>query len=167
MPKPSHAARILAVVLLVCAGTAGAAPPASNAADAAAARRLAEELYTFHLAHDMGFAPETLALRARWLTPELLALAKAYLARPGTADEAPVIDGDPFTNAQDTPKSFTVGGVTVTPSGARVEIGFRWDDGTKTAATLVLRQSARGWLVDDITYPEGSSFRQLLLAPPD
>jgi len=156
--------RLLVFSSLVLAMGAAAS---SKDSPEAAAKRTAEELYTFHMAHDMGFAPETLALRAHWLTPELLALAKAYFARPHPHDEAPVIDGDPFTNAQDTPRRFSVAPATLKAGEARVEITFFWDADPKTTATLVLRQRGDAWLVDDITYPEGSSFRQLLLSPPD
>lgn len=158
----------LAVFTLVLAGAASAvAAPAAETGDAVAVRRVASDLYTFHMAHDMGFSPETLALRARWLTPDLVALAQAYLARPVPNDEPPVIDGDPFTDAQDTPKRFTVGEVSVSGTEARAEISFSWEGGETTRATLVLRRSREGWLVDDVAYPEGTSMRKLLLAPPE
>ena len=121
-----------------------------------------QSFYAFHLDHDMGFSREGVAQRAAWLSPGLLALCEKYLARPSSPDEVPAIDGDPFTDSQEYPNSFKVGKVRMTNGQATVEVSFSGPGPNKGKVHLILTQGKGAWLIDDVRYASGPSFRKLL-----
>ena len=57
----------------------------------------------------MGFSEASVRERSAWLAPELVDLCHAYFQKPVHPDEVPDVDGDPFTDSQEYPKSFSVG----------------------------------------------------------
>ena len=122
----------------------------------------AQSFYAFHLAHDMGFSSKGIDQRARWLSPDLLSLCKKYLARPSSPDEVPSVDGDPFTDSQEYPTSFAVGKVRVSGGQATVEVSFTGPETHRGSVHVLLVQSKGEWLIDDVRYPSGPTFRKLL-----
>jgi hypothetical protein len=122
-----------------------------------------ETFYRFHFAHDMGFTADAVKARAPWLSPVLQKICASYFARPGAPDEVPVVDGDPFTNSQEYPKSFQVGAPRVSASTASIPVSFQWADGRKRSVSVALVMQSRRWLIDDIRYPDGSSLRSLIV----
>ncbi len=144
--------------LLAVSGSTGlAAPPDSPKA-------VVNALFRFHFAHDMGFTPKTVRSRKKWLSPGLLAACDAYFKKPRPADEVPDIDGDPFTNSQDTPRTFKVGSERMDGATARVNVVLVWNRSERTTVTAVLIKNGDGWVIDDVAYPDGSTFRGLLTA---
>ena len=121
-----------------------------------------QAFYAFHFAHDMGFSGEGIALRARWLSPGLLSLCKAYLARPSSPDVVPSVDGDPFTDSQEYPASFRVGKVRMSAGKATVEVSFPRGKAGERILHVVLVEEKGAWLIDDVRYLSGPSFRKLL-----
>ena len=118
--------------------------------------------YGFHFAHDMAFTPESLRAKADWLAPDLQELCEKYFQRPTSPDEVPPIDGDPFTDSQEYPKSFQVGAARVSGEAAWVPVRLRWSHGPPRSVTVHLVRIARHWRVWDIRFAEGSSLRGLL-----
>ncbi|MFN8570809.1 MAG: DUF3828 domain-containing protein [Gemmatimonadaceae bacterium] len=127
----------------------------------ASPRATVQALYADHFKHDMGFSTKSVARKRRWLSPSLSAAIAAYFKRPTPADEVPPIDGDPFTDAQDYPTKYTIGAVTAAGSKATVEVVMHFDAEQRTVRVQLVHGAA-GWLVDDLSYPEGNTFRQLL-----
>jgi hypothetical protein len=124
---------------------------------AAAVRVLLAE----HMTGDMGFTPESIAPKRGFLSPTLTDSIAAYFARPSRADEPPPIDGDPFTNTQEYPDRFTL--EVVEANGERATVRVVFSDGTRPrAADYLLVREAPRWLLDDIRYEDGVTFRELL-----
>jgi hypothetical protein len=118
--------------------------------------------YAFHFAHDMAFTPESLRAKADWLAPDLLELSEKYFEMPTSPDEAPAIDGDPFTDSQEYPTSFRVGAARVSGEAAWVPVRLAWRHGPSRSVTVHLVRIARRWRVWDVRWPDGASFRDLL-----
>ena len=84
--------------------------PASTPAE------IVQELLVMHFTHDMGFTRESVARKRGFLSTDLQARIARYLAAPGSPDEAPAINGDPFTDSQEYPDRFRLGAVRTTPT---------------------------------------------------
>jgi hypothetical protein len=126
-----------------------------------AVQRLLED----HFAGDMGFTPESVAAKRRWLSEGLRAEIAAYFARPWPEDEPPVIDGDPFTDSQDYPHWFSVG--TARADGGRMQVPVRYGDGprVRTVRFVLVAKQGKDWRVDDVQDERGERLRAWL-APP-
>lgn len=120
-----------------------------------------ETLLEAHFNADMGFAPETVAQKQALLSENLSSLIEAYFAKPGSPDEVPAIDGDPFTDTQEYPTRFAVRRARLAARYADVPVDF--SDGYMTRrVTYRLKRANSHWRVDDIVYQEGGTFRGLL-----
>lgn len=122
---------------------------------------VARALYADHLKHDMGFSKASVARKAKWLSPDLLAKLNAELARPANPDEVPAINGDPFTDSQEYPKRFVVGKAEIIGDATRIPVVLTGNGRRRTVA-VKLRNTPDGWRVDDLIYEDGSSLRSLL-----
>jgi hypothetical protein len=140
-------------------GAAQARAPltAAEAADAVRA------FYTFHFAHDMAFTRAAVRARSRWLSPDLLGHIRAYFARPSDPNEVPAIDGDPFTDSQEYPRTFQVVIATVEGDAALVQVSMLWPRADRRIVTVVLAAVGGAWRIADVRYVGGEpSLRQLL-----
>jgi hypothetical protein len=147
---------LLVVGLLASCATAVAAGPSASPAEVVSA------LYGHHLAHDMAFTPAGIAERSRWLTPDLVALCRAYFAKPTSPDEVPDINGDPFTDSQEYPTGFRVGPAERDGDRATVPVILSWPGGATRTVRVRVARSGDTWLVSDVLYESGPSLRQLL-----
>jgi hypothetical protein len=119
------------------------------------------DLYAVHMSGDMGFTPALVESKRRFLTKGLNAEIDAYFARPAPKDEPPVINGDPFTGTQEYPTRFSLEPAAI--SGAEATVPFVFTDGArKRTVTAVLRKDGSAWLLDDLRYEDGETFRKLL-----
>jgi hypothetical protein len=148
----------VALVLTILLTPPAPVPSPSARTPVAAVR----EFYAFHFAHDMAFMPESVRAKADWLAPDLLELAEKYFERPASPDEAPAIDGDPFTDSQEYPKRFRVGTARVSGEAAWVPVRLVWTHGPSRSVTVHLVRIARRWRVWDVRWSAGSSLRDLL-----
>ena len=165
-----RALRTLAVVL-AAAAIPLAAPPAQRPAPPARTVRhadagpaaLVRAFYTFHFAHDMAFSRAAVRARSRWLAPDLLEQIRAYFARPSDPNEVPAIDGDPFTDSQEYPRTFQVGPERTSGDTARVAVAMLWPEGDRRAVSVVLTRVGGAWRIANVRYKAGeSSLRELL-----
>lgn len=119
------------------------------------------ELLRQHMTRDMAFTKGSAARKASMLTESLTKAIAAYFARLVPRDEVPVVNGDPFTNSQEYPSSFTVGAVL--RAGSRATVPVRFDEeGRYKIVEFRLQLSGTTWRVDDLHYPDGATFRGLL-----
>ncbi len=124
------------------------------------------ELFDDHFKNDMGFTPETVARKRHRLTADLYREIEAYFARPADPNEAPVINGDPFTNTQEYPSSFEVReGIQLDTNKARVPAIMTVGPEQRTVQVDLVHE-ALGWLVDDLVYEDGSTLRAQLKEQP-
>ena len=150
---------LLALFLLVLPATAFAASAQQNP------QTTVQLLFADHFAHDMGFTRDTIARKKNWLTPGLNQEIDAYFLRPQPRDEPPVINGDPFTNTQEYPSAFAAGEGVQDPQKATVPVIMTIGPNRRTVQVQLIRQPS-GWLVDDLTYEDGMTFRALLKEQP-
>jgi hypothetical protein len=132
-------------------------PDLPGSTPAGAVRMLLAE----HMTADMGFTPGTVARKKSELSATLADSIAAYFARPQPADEPPPIDGDPFTNTQEYPLSFTFGSVAADDTQATVRVVFA-DGLRERPVDYVLVRDGSRWVVDDLRYEDGATFRELL-----
>ncbi|MCM8614166.1 hypothetical protein [Accumulibacter sp.] len=98
-----------------------------------------------------------------WLAPSLSQAFRRWFARPPRPDEAPYLDGDPFTDTQEPPLSLTLG-----------ELARRGEQATQLVlvdvgagrqhrlAYRLQRRDGAGWRITDIDYGDGVTLRQLM-----
>ncbi len=117
-----------------------------------------------HFSGDMGFLPDALLPKSTFFSRDLNKAMAAYFAAQRPDDEVPPINGDPFTDSQEYPTRFTVLQARGDETHATAEVVFAsaW-----TTYPLVYRlvREADGWKLDDIVYPGGYTFKNLLTMP--
>jgi len=128
---------------------------------AATPAEIVQELLVTHFTHDMAFTRESVAHKQKFLSAALQARVTRYLAAPQSPDQAPEIDGDPFTDSQEYPDRFTLGAARTTARRTIVPVHFA-DASSKRRVDYVLVREGRRWVVDDLVDERGQSLRTLL-----
>jgi hypothetical protein len=140
--------------------TAGARAASTDAA--ASPRAVVKALYAHHFAHDMAFTESSVRSKEAWLAPDFMKVCLAYLAQPGDPNEAPLIDGDPFTDSQEYPRRFKVGEPErPKPSTARVPVSLKRPHLAKRVV-VILTLVQDEWKVSDVQGQDGTSLVSLL-----
>jgi hypothetical protein len=116
-----------------------------------------------HFAREMGFSKIAMQRKMRFVTTSLYALMTRYFAMPANPNEAPVINGDPFTNSQEYPTRFSVEAVSGEGSPSTVRVRFS-DAARVESVTYQLRRENNVWRIDDVKYRDGASLRAQLTA---
>ena len=155
------AASLIALCLYAPVGGVSGAP-SPQTQQGSAPEAVVNTFYKYHFAHDMAFDPGSVKHRSVWLTPDLVKACEAYFSLPQDPDEAPDIEGDPFTGSQEYPDTYALGSATVADTMARVPVTFTWKDGHSTHGTVVLKKLSGKWLIDDVEFPDQDSVRKLL-----
>jgi hypothetical protein len=122
---------------------------------------IVQELLITHFTHDMGFTRTSVAHKRGFLSNALQARITRYLAAPQPSDEAPAINGDPFTDSQEYPDRFTLGAVQTTARRTIVPVHFADAHAKRRVDYVLVRQGTR-WVVDDLVDERGESLRKLL-----
>jgi hypothetical protein len=139
--------------------TLSRAPGALAAATAPEGR--VQRLLEAHFSGDMRFDAAGVAPKLHWLSGPLKQRIAAYFYRPRRAGEAPVINGDPFTDSQEYPTRFAVGKAEITRQRAQVPVRFADGLRERVVVFLLLREKAV-WQVDDLRYERGGTLQNLL-----
>jgi hypothetical protein len=114
-----------------------------------------------HFANDFGYDTSAIPAKRAWLSSALAAQLLRYLSMPGSPDEAPELNGDPFTDSQEYPTRFSVGAARVV--GTRGTVSVRFSDGYRRyRVTYQLVRATEGWRIDDVLDQRGRSLRALL-----
>ncbi len=182
--------RVIAVVaVLSLAGTIEVTRAADRAdRDLVQAVHVVRTFYRYHLSHDMGFSESTVVKRKEWLSPDFYAVLLAEVRRPASPDEAPFVNGDPFTDSQEYPTRAETGAAKrVGEDEISVEVTLRWtrkvreyrqyrwerhavtrevEDAPARRLTLKLTRGQRLWRIDDVI-AEGKSLHATLTARND
>ena len=120
-----------------------------------------QRLLEHHFAGDMAFDSAHMAYHAPWLSARLRARVARYLAKPSDPNEAPAIDGDPFTDSQEHPTRFSVALGAVRGGVATVPV--RFSDGRRVRTVqYLLRRDGGAWRVDDLRYESRETLAQWL-----
>lgn len=144
-------------------------PPALQAPapdpELAVARAIVGACYKDHLRRRVGFDRAAVKAKRRWFTPGLMAALVEELKRPQDPDEAPYINGDPFTNSQEPVTSKWVGAAKRVEGGVEVALHME-GEGFKRDFQVILKLEKAGWRIDDLRYDDGTTLRGLLAAAP-
>jgi hypothetical protein len=131
----------------------------SQLADKASADAAAtvKAFYTFHFKNKFDYSRQGLRQRQRWLDATLYQLLLAELKRSDAStkkNEAPELNGDPFTNSQEYPNSFRIGDTRQEYAKAIVEIVFVWQDKGKVtdekSIEVELSKAKTVWKISNI-----------------
>jgi hypothetical protein len=118
------------------------------------AAQTVRSFYQFHFHHSMGFSEAGLKAREKWLDTGLYDMLLKELKKPQSPNEAPDMEGDPFTNSQEYPNSFQVTKSTETGDAATVNVVFQWPKGGNPPrpATIQLRKDAKSgaWKISNV-----------------
>lgn len=114
-----------------------------------------------HFAGDMGFTPASVAAKRAYLAKALDGQIDAWFEKPQNSDEAPNINGDPFTDSQEYPARFAVGADDKASEGVEVPVEFA-DAFVKRAVHFEMTRKSGRWLIADIKYEDGSTLSELL-----
>lgn len=114
-----------------------------------------------HFAGDIGFAPASVAEKRAYLSKALSREIDAWMAKPRSPDEAPAINGDPFTNTQEYPARFAVGADDKASRGVEVPVEFA-DAFARRAVRFEMACENGRWRVADVKYEDGSTLSGLL-----
>lgn len=120
-----------------------------------------QRLLEAHFKGDMGFTPASTERKQDWLSKGLKHRVALYFAKPVSADEVPVINGDPFTASQEYPTRFAVNKASVSGSSAEVPVRFA-DAYRNRSVTYRLVRERDVWRLDDLLYEQGETLQGLL-----
>ncbi len=123
-----------------------------------------QALLLAHLGDRVHWLREGLADYAPWLSPALQALMRQWFERPQNGQEAPALNGDPFTDTQEPPEAFVIRSV-VTEAPARraqVRVVLSLEQSEPHAVTFHLVKAASRWRIDDVALRDGTRVRALL-----
>ncbi len=137
---------------------------AAPAPKAATPEAVVRALFADHFSHGMGFTKASVSRKARWLTTGFQKQLNAELDKPASPDEAPTINGDPFTDSQEYPTRFVVGKAVRTGLAGpalKVSVTFK-GNGRHRIVVALLMETPDGWRVDDLGYEDGKTLRSLL-----
>jgi hypothetical protein len=134
--------------------------PGARAA-AKSAEGVVQRFLEAHFDGDMGFSPPSLAAKRAYLTDALLEKIDAYFARPQDPDEAPPINGDPFTDSQEYPARFAVMRDDKRVKGVAAPVVFADAFRDRTVVYEMARENRR-WLISDLKFEDGRKLTELL-----
>jgi len=151
------------MVVLLAAALAPEALSRPQGSSVPGASEAVGAFYRYHFSHGFCYTGACLNRRRRWLTLELYELLRYEQRRKLPPDTVPYIDGDPFTDSQETPHSFRVGKSERQAGGAKAEVQVYWREKGKvvdqrTYSILLLKEGGT-WKVADIINHTGTSLR--------
>ena len=156
-PTRRALALLVASCLMGLLATAHAADFAAGSPEASV-----QALMVQHFKTDMALSTRSLAAKAGWLAPSLMLRLSSFLAAPGTPDEVPVLDGDPFTDSQEPPSAFAVGAARI--KGQRAELFVRFESPGRVPTRVLWQLQRQGgrWRVNDLRYSDGTKLSSLV-----
>lgn len=152
VPWPSRRAFIAAAAL------AAMLPVAVRAADTSPKAALAflDAIYDRYRNDGPGVMIGDRAALGRYFTPELAGIIAEDDARAAVVGEVPNLDADPFIDAQDGEIRDIAVAVAEAPGGRMAGHVTFTNSGAPKAIDLELAETADGWRIDDIRWPEGT-----------
>jgi hypothetical protein len=119
--------------------------PNLEGAECSEARDAVKQFYSFHFGNDMRPTVQTLKLRERFLTPELIR----------QLENMPETSRDYFTATDQAPKTFKIGKCVVKdPTHAEFQVQLYWRDDIETVQKDVQAEAVKAddtWLIDKVT----------------
>jgi hypothetical protein len=115
-----------------------------------------------HFAGDMAWTPAAIEARSPWMARAFADRLRHWLDMAGRADEPPEFNGDPLTDSQEAPESFTLAAARVRGDRAEVQVRYSGPGPAQWQVTLLLRRLDGRWLVDGVRLRDGTPLVALL-----
>jgi hypothetical protein len=150
-------ASIGAALGLACSRPRGSDPQAD-------ARGVVESRYAQHFKEGQVFSPATLRAREVWFTPRFYQLMLADMSGP--SDEVGYIDGDLFTDSQETAYRYTVGDARRSHDTVYVNVDVQLDSTARERRRVVVAvvPAQGGWQIANFIDSSGDVAGGLLRA---
>lgn len=121
-----------------------------------------QTLLLHHFSSNFAFSPSTVAAQATLLTESLTDSLNRWFVRAKTNDEVPALNGDPYTDSQEFPESFSLAKSRVNADRAELTVTYR-SEGIEPYPVHVELMRVKGrWRVNDLRYRDGQKLSQLL-----
>jgi uncharacterized protein DUF3828 len=147
---------------LLAAMAAMAVMTAAATAESASPQAFIDGIYKHYLGKDSkGLALSNDAVIRRYFAPPLAAAIVKDFAQAHKAGEVPLLNGDPFVDAQDWEISNLKTAVKSTGASTAVATATFVQFMEPRTVTLDLVNTPAGWRIADIRWPRGSSLRAL------
>jgi hypothetical protein len=153
-----HAVSILASLAFCMPILPASARTVSKGGKTGGASAAVRTFYRYHFAHDKAFSKPNVERRRRWLAPELYRLLLNEFARYEThrktnPDDAPYMEGDPFTDTQEYPDSYRVGAsVAGSDDSASVPVTFLSHGRESGKIEVEVMRRGGAWLILNLHY---------------
>lgn len=128
-----------------------------------------KEFYQFHISHENIFNDKQVALRRSFFTPKLRRLFDAELKRQKIyikkhSTDKPYFNGFSFEPIEFCRNDYSVEKAVINQQTAVVKVNFVYsksscaaNDGTKIFYKISLQKIGGNWLIDNVTYDDGST----------
>ena len=115
-----------------------------------------------HFAGGMALSRESIDVQRARLTDALVAKFTRWFARTASSDEVPDLNGDPFTDSQESPESFELARATVRGERAEIMVTYRDAADARYPVRFQLARVKGAWRIDEVGYRDGQLLSQLL-----
>jgi hypothetical protein len=115
-----------------------------------------------HFATNMELSKASITAQSARLSPALVGAFERWFARNANSDEAPELDGDPFTDSQEAPNQFELAPAKVQGNRAELTVTYRGDGVAPYPVHFALIRMKDVWVVDDLRLRGERRLTQLL-----
>ncbi|MBB6095959.1 hypothetical protein HNQ60_004850 [Povalibacter uvarum] len=129
---------------------------------AASPEAIVQLLLIQHMSGNMALSRESVASQREWLSARIVEQFDGWFTRTAGNDEVPELNGDPYTDSQESPESFELSAASVKGNEAEVTVTFRDAADARYPVQYLLSRVDGTWRVDDLRYRDGERLSQLL-----
>jgi hypothetical protein len=115
-----------------------------------------------HMGGSMAISRDGIAAQSAWLTQSLAKQWQEWFERTAQSDEVPALDGDPYTDSQESPETFTIAPARVRGQQADVTVTYDGSQIEPYPVHFLLKRASGSWRVDDLRFRDGELLTRLL-----
>lgn len=119
-------------------------------------------LLVHHFATNFEFSKSSIAAQSARLSPALAGAFERWFARTANSNEAPELNGDPFTDSQESPNEFALAPAKVQGDRAELTVTYRGEGIAPYAVHIELVRAKNAWLIDDLRLRGNQRLTRLL-----
>lgn len=129
---------------------------------AASPEATVQQLLIHHMSGNMALSRESVASQRKWLSDSLVEQFSHWFTRTAGTDAVPELNGDPFTDSQESPDSFELSLAAVKGDEAELTVTFRDAADASYPVYYLLSRVNGTWRIDDLRYRDGERLSRLL-----
>lgn len=115
-----------------------------------------------HMSGNMALSRESVASQREWLSTRIVEQFGGWFTRTAGSNDVPELNGDPYTDSQESPESFELSPASVQGNAAEVTVSFRDAAGARYPVHYLLSRVDGTWRINDVRYRDGERLSQLL-----